>query len=535
MPGKGGKRCIAGYCSNTNKDGVSLFTFPKDHQVAAQWTRKVQTTRADFKRPSKHSALCSRHFDDSCFEPRPIAMAELGFEVKRRLILKPGSVPTIFPRPSQEDNQQQKTVRGAYAKREHKRVMEQINLDYAATSTSTRDTSTSINVGCEDSEPEVVEMDCEPSDLQSPGRRSRKKLCFDSCTVNTSFPEIEDSGTDVNASEVDIQCPHMADHNYCSTLTKDSATQTDPAPSLSAFDLDSKYSKFYTGIDIDSFWKLLHALVAFLPQPGTVRLAVPEQLLLVLMRLRLGLMFTDLGKRFGISRSTACDVFSLWRSVLAKFMRENVIAWLPRAALKRIRSQSFSWHCSQTTCIIARTEILVQKPQDPRQQSQTYKRHNTYKVLYGLAPNGYVMFVSKLFGKKASDAFVTQNSGLVDHLTPGDQILADRGLIVTDVLPPGVTLKGTETLRLSNIRINVERAVRRLKGFKILSNVIPGSIKHVYDIVSICAGLCNLQPLFIWDEMEEVEASGMDEGGDWDDPKGDEYLWDVAEDIEKNY
>ncbi|KAM9307047.1 uncharacterized protein KZ484_000371 [Pholidichthys leucotaenia] len=327
----------------------------------------------------------------------------------------------------------------------------------------------------------------------------------------------------------------MADHNYCSMLTKDGATQTDPAPSLSAFDLDSKYSKFYTGIDIDSFWKLLHALVALLPQPGTVRLAVPEQLLLVLTRLRLGLMFTDLGKRFGISRSTACDVFSLWRPVLAKFMRENVIAWLPRAALKRIRSQSFSWHCSQTTCIIARTEILVQKPQDPRKQSQTYKCHNTYKVLYGLAPNGYVMFVSKLFGKKASDAFVTQNSGLVDHLTPGDQILADRGLIVTDVLPPGVTLKGTETLRLSNIRINVECAVRRLKGFKILSNVIPGSIKHVYDIVSICAGLCNLQPLFIRDEMEEVEASGMDEGGDQDEPKRDEYLWDIAEDIEKNY
>lgn len=51
------------------------------------------------------------------------------------------------------------------------------------------------------------------------------------------------------------------------------------------------------------------------------------------------------------------------------------------------------------------------------------------------------MFVSKLFGGRASDTFITQNSGLIGNQIPGDQVLADRGFTITDVFfPLGVTL-----------------------------------------------------------------------------------------------
>lgn len=393
----------------------------------------------------------------------------------------------------------------------------------------------------------------------SSGRAPAKRRCLEPLVNNTcAEPEAMASDVEVNVNDLEnimplqkcdvgIQWPDATDHKYCSNKsTKDSATQTDPAPSVSAYDLDDKDSKFFTGIGIDSFWQLLHALMAFLPQPSIIKLAVHDQLLLVLMRLRLGLMFTDLGKRFGISRSTACEIFTLWRPILAKFMREKVITWLPRDTLKRIRPQSFSENYPQATCIIDCTEIFVQRPKNFRKRSQTYsnyKHHNTYKVLYCIAPNGYVMFVSKSFGGRASDTFITKNSGLLDHLTPGDQILADRGFTITDVLPPGVTLalpaftrgckelsehEVTETRRLANVRIHVERAIRRLKGFKILSNVIPGRVRNVDDIVSISAGLCNLQPQLIRNETEEEEASEIDEDEDIHEQEGDE-------DIEENY
>lgn len=64
-----------------------------------------------------------------------------------------------------------------------------------------------------------------------------------------------------------------------------------------------------------------------------------------------------------------------------------------------------------------------------------------------------------------------------------------------------------------------------------MSNVIPGRIQHVDDIVAICAGLCNLQPQLIREETEGGEAFEMD-GEDIDDQEHDVYAWDMAEDIQ---
>lgn len=184
-------------------------------------------------------------------------------------------------------------------------------------------------------------------------------------------------------------------------------------------------------------------------------------------------------------------MFAMWRATLANFTRENLIFWLPRDTLNRVRPSSFLEHYPNATCIIDCTEIFVQRPKNLGKRAKTYsnyKHHNTYKVLYCIAPNGFVMYVSKLFGGRASDTFIT-NCGFLSHLIFGDQILTDRGFTIGDVLPPGVTLaipaftrgctqlsehEVTRTRRLANVRIHVERAIRRLKCFKILSNVIPG-------------------------------------------------------------
>jgi hypothetical protein len=49
------------------------------------------------------------------------------------------------------------------------------------------------------------------------------------------------------------------------------------------------------------------------------------------------------------------------------------------------------------------------------------------------------------------------------------------------------------------------------------SHIIPGRLKNVNDIVSICAGLSNLLSQLIQKETEEGEASEMDEGEDIDE------------------
>ena len=97
---RGGSYCVAGApndvsCkNNTYTTGVSMHYFPKNEAVRQKWISFVRRHRKDFK-PSNSSVLCSVHFEDSCFEHRPIAVPrENGEFIQLKKGLIPGSIPT---------------------------------------------------------------------------------------------------------------------------------------------------------------------------------------------------------------------------------------------------------------------------------------------------------------------------------------------------------------------------------------------------------------------------------------------------------
>ncbi|XP_022809583.1 uncharacterized protein LOC111346570 [Stylophora pistillata] len=70
------------------------------------------------------------------------------------------------------------------------------------------------------------------------------------------------------------------------------------------------------------------------------------------------------------------------------------------------------------------------KPSGLKAKAQTwssYKHHNTVKFLIGITPQGVVSFLSKAWGGRANDKCITENSGFLGHLLPGNLVLADRG------------------------------------------------------------------------------------------------------------
>ena len=135
-----------------------------------------------------------------------------------------------------------------------------------------------------------------------------------------------------------------------------------------------------------------------------------------------------------------------------------------------------------------------------------YKNHNTLKALVSITPSGAISFVSKLYGGSISDRELFLQSGLLDLLEIGDSVMADRGFTIADVLDArGVTLNipptkvndqlsASElitTRRITALRIHVERAIGKIKNFKILDG-IPNSMNGIVDqIFFVCCMLCN--------------------------------------------
>ena len=191
-----------------------------------------------------------------------------------------------------------------------------------------------------------------------------------------------------------------------------------------------------------------------------------------------------------------------------KFKDLNI--WPSRQQVNHYMPRLFKDYYPTTRCIIDATELFIQSPSNPQAQQLTfssYKNHNTLKALVCITPSsGALSFVSKLHGGSTSDRELFERSGLLSLLEPGDSIMADRGFTIADLLdtkgvslniPPmkvGEQLSDTElvaTRRIAALRIHVERALGRIKNYKIL-NDIPNNMSKISDqIFFICCILCN--------------------------------------------
>ncbi|CAB4044286.1 Hypothetical predicted protein [Paramuricea clavata] len=113
---------------------------------------------------------------------------------------------------------------------------------------------------------------------------------------------------------------------------------------------------------------------------------------------------------------------------------------------------SFKENFPQTRVVIDCTEMFIEMPSAPVTQGVTfssYKHHNTAKGL-GISPAGTLTFVSELYAGRTSDKELTNDCGILKLLEEGDQIMADKGFLIEDCLPDGVTLNISPFLKDQN-------------------------------------------------------------------------------------
>jgi len=131
-----------------------------------------------------------------------------------------------------------------------------------------------------------------------------------------------------------------------------------------------------------------------------------------------------------------------------------------------------------------------------------------------LFPHGEIIHISQLYEGSISDKELVKQSGLLSLLEPGDQILADKGFTIQDLLqevgcelaiPAFLERKDqfskdelNRSKKIHNLRVHVERSIRRVKEYHFFDGVIPltmaGSINQIWTAACL---LINFQgPLF---------------------------------------
>ena len=252
-----------------------------------------------------------------------------------------------------------------------------------------------------------------------------------------------------------------------------------------------------------------------------------QQLLLVLMKLRQNFDLKELAFKFNICIQSVSTLVNSWIDFMFTTLG-RLPMWPHRDVLTQNMPKKYRSQFPTTFAILDCTEIRIQTPSSLALQSETYSNYkstNTLKSLIIVDPRGSVMFCSTLFTGCISDKEIVKKCGilplltnLIEHgyLKQGDGLMADKGFLIQQEvealglklnLPPFVRSNRqmpacdvSKTKTIAHHRIHVERAIAKIKKFKIVSGRIPNARLHnINEIWYVVSTLSNFQPMILKD------------------------------------
>ena len=239
-----------------------------------------------------------------------------------------------------------------------------------------------------------------------------------------------------------------------------------------------------------------------------------------LLKLRLNCPIQDLAYRFDISKATVARIILKWL-IQIDIRLQALIIRPDRDSLRKTMPECFQKAFGRIVAVIVDCfEIFLERPSNLQARAYTwsnYKHKNMVKVLIGIVPLGSVSFVSEGWGGHVSDKYITENSGILNKLLPGD-VLADRGFDIAESVGvrqtklhiPAFTkgksqlsaLEVEETRNIANVRIHDERVIGLVRQkYTILQGTLPiyfvtkrvgEDIPLIDRMIRVCCALTNV-------------------------------------------
>lgn len=274
---------------------------------------------------------------------------------------------------------------------------------------------------------------------------------------------------------------------------------------LTSASLDERKTKLYTGLpSLETFTWLVNLLCGYLESFDYI--SKPNQLLMSLMKLRLGLDTQDLAFRFNVSRNAVSNILSDAIPKMACKLK-FLISWpTPRKPLHKIpwvfKSQ-FKNCCVILDCF----EFLIEKPLNITARSQTWsdtRHHHTIKCLVGITPCGSVSYVSQCWGGRISDTELIMHTEFLDNIQFGDLVITCKDFSIDKELSRKgarvITLdfKHMHDYELSAVCVYLKKTFEKIRSHRILSQTLPISLlPYVDEMLACCLAISNLQPKFL--------------------------------------
>ncbi|XP_065889366.1 uncharacterized protein [Dysidea avara] len=492
------KSCCAVGCHNVfvKGNGIHWYKFPPEPETRARW---ISAIRREHWEPTQNTWICSEHFISGEKSSDP---------------LSPDYVPSVFQHVSSPQKRKLGESLSRYERRKATKRKRSENSTQRVEPLGEANARTSSNV------PSVNSQVMTAASIRTGhGKKANSGITlqshFEQATKSKECWELKE-----RVKKLEKQVEDLTTQNkILQTVIDDYKSRTGITEAV--LKNDDKRVKYYTGLPSYEVLKIIFDFVSKgLPDCFSGGKKTPfEQFFIALMKLRLNLGDQDLSYRFGVCQSTISRYFSRWMDVLYTKL-SYLIQWPERGELIKTMPTEFRKHFQKCVVIIDCFEIFIERPTSLPARAQTwsnYKHLNTVKYLIGITPQGSIAFISQGWGGRTSDVHITENSGLLSKLLPGDVVLADRGFIIQESiglycaevkLPPFTRGKKQLTKvevdaarRLSRVRIHVERVIGMVRQkYTILQSTLPicmltcddtEQLSTIDKILTICCALCN--------------------------------------------
>lgn len=244
-------------------------------------------------------------------------------------------------------------------------------------------------------------------------------------------------------------------------------------------------------------------------------------IVMVFIKLKMNLPFVIIATLFKITDRTVAKRFYFILPYLKSAMsvliywpeKEEIVRNMPRCFIPfmstRVVLDCFESQIATLKCLTCR--ILTYSH---------YKNKQTTKFCIGVTPAGLTSYLSAAYGGRASDKFIFNDDQLlktVELIPHTDSIMVDKGFFIEKecdeygvklIRPPFLRKvpqltksDAAENVKIAKARVHVERAIQRVRLFKIMTQTVERHIlPWIDDIGVIVCAMVNLSAPILSDD-----------------------------------